>query len=68
LALEYTVGIVPEIFMIFVATRETSQVFAVQGQTITKWQNKWLEDVEKYYTEILPALNTTETIVDGGKS
>jgi len=29
----------------------------VQGQTITKWQNKWLEDVEKYYSEILPALN-----------
>ena len=57
LALEHTVGIIPEIFMIFVATREASQVFAVQGQTITKWQNKWLEDVEKYYSEILPALN-----------
>jgi len=56
LALEHTVGIVPEIFMIFVATREASQVFAVQGQTITKWQNKWLEDVEKYYTEYLPSL------------
>jgi hypothetical protein len=57
LALEHTVGIIPEIFMIFVATREASQVFAVQGQTITKWQNKWLEDVEKYYTEYLPSLN-----------
>ena len=60
LALEHTVGIVPEIFMIFVATREASQVFAVQGQTITKWQNKWLEDVEKYYTEYLPSLNKTD--------
>ena len=68
LALEHTVGIVPEIFMIFVATREASQVFAVQGQTITKWQNKWLEDVEKYYSEILPALNAKEIdleIIDG---
>ena len=68
LALEHTIGIVPEIFMIFVATRDASQVFAVQGQTITKWQNKWLEDVEKYYSEILPALNQKEIdleIVDG---
>lgn len=71
LALEHTVGIVPEIFMIFVATREASQVFAVQGQTITKWQNKWLEDVEKYYSEILPALNAKEIdleIIDGDAS
>jgi hypothetical protein len=70
LALEHTVGIVPEIFMIFVATREASQVFAVQGQTITKWQNKWLEDVEKYYTEILPAQQAEEIdfkVVDGDK-
>jgi hypothetical protein len=40
----------------------------VQGQTITKWQNKWLEDVEKYYSEILPALNAKEIdleIIDG---
>lgn len=66
LALEYTIGIVPEIFMIFVATREASQVFAVQGETIKKWQNKWLEDVEKYYTEILPAQNKIEMeAVDG---
>jgi hypothetical protein len=70
LALEHTVGIVPEIFMIFVATREASQVFAVQGQTITKWQNKWLEDVEKYYTEILPAQQAEKIdfeVVDGDK-
>ena len=66
LALEHTVGIVPEIFMIFVATREASQVFAVQGQTITKWQNKWLEDVEKYYSEILPAQNKIDLeLIDG---
>jgi len=66
LALEHTVGIVPEIFMIFVATREASQVFAVQGQTIAKWQNKWLEDVEKYYSEILPAQNKIDLeLIDG---
>jgi hypothetical protein len=66
LGLEHTVGIIPEIFMIFVATREASQVFAVQGETIKKWQNKWLEDVEKYYSEILPALNKIEMeAVDG---
>ena len=68
LALEHTIGIVPEIFMIFVATREASQVFAVQGQTLTEWQNKWLEDVEKYYSEILPALKQKEMdleLVDG---
>jgi hypothetical protein len=69
LALEYTIGIVPEIFMIFVATREASQVFAVQGETIKKWQNKWLEDVEKYYTEILPAQNKIEMeAIDGDQA
>lgn len=55
LALEHTVGIVPEVFMIFVATRERSQVFAVQGGTIQKYKDKWLEAVAKYYGEILPA-------------
>jgi hypothetical protein len=56
LALEHTVGIVPEILMIFVATRERSQVFAVQGGTIEKYKQKWLDAVEKYYSEILPAM------------
>jgi hypothetical protein len=57
LALEHTVGIVPEILMIFVATRERSQVFAVQGGTIEKYKQKWLDAVEKYYSEILPAMD-----------
>ncbi len=68
MALEHTVGIVPEIMMIFVATRERSQVFAVQGGTIEKYKNKWLDAVNKYYSEILPAQNKTEIdmdVVDG---
>ena len=56
LGLEHTVGIIPEILMIFVATRDRSQVFAVQGGTIEKYKEKWLDAVEKYYTEILPGL------------
>jgi hypothetical protein len=43
--------------MIFVATRERSQVFAVQGGTIEKYKQKWLDAVEKYYSEILPAMD-----------
>lgn len=54
MALEHTVGIVPEILMIFVATKERSQVFAVQGATIEKYKEKWLDSVRKYYEEILP--------------
>lgn len=61
MALEHTVGIVPEILMIFVATRERSQVFAVQGGTIEKYKNKWLDAVNKYYSEILPGLQA-ETV------
>ena len=57
MGLEHTVGIVPEILMIFVATRERSQVFAVQGGTIEKYKQKWLDTVEKYYSEILPGLD-----------
>jgi hypothetical protein len=68
MALEHTVGIIPEIMMIFVATRERSQVFAVQGGTIEKYKNKWLDAVNKYYSEILPSLNKTDIdmdVVDG---
>jgi len=68
MALEHTIGIVPEILMIFVATRERSQVFAVQGGTIEKYKNKWLDAVNKYYSEILPAQNKTEIdmeVIDG---
>jgi hypothetical protein len=60
LGLEHTVNIIPEIFMIFVATKDRSQVFAVQGGTIQKYKDKWLEAVAKYYSEILPALNKTD--------
>ena len=68
MALEHTIGIVPEILMIFVATRERSQVFAVQGGTIEKYKQKWLDAVEKYYSEILPAQKAAELdmeVVDG---
>ena len=64
MALEHTIGIIPEILMIFVATRERSQVFAVQGSTIEKYINKWLDAVNKYYSEILPAQNKTDIDMD----
>jgi hypothetical protein len=56
--------------MIFVATRERSQVFAIQGGTIEKYKQKWLDAVKKYYTEILPAQQAEEMdfeVVDGDK-
>ena len=66
LALEHTVNIVPEILMIFVATKDRSQVFAVQGGTIQKYKDKWLEAVTKYYSEILPAQNKIDLeLIDG---
>ena len=55
LALEHTVGIIPELVMTFVATREASQVFVIQNATIEKYKQKWLDTVTKYYEEILPA-------------
>ncbi len=70
MALEHTVGIFPEIMMIFVATKGRSQVFAIQAGTIQKYKDKWLEAVEKYYTEILPAQQAEEIdfkVVDGDK-
>jgi hypothetical protein len=72
MGLEYTVGIVPDIFMIFVATRERnkSQVFAVQGGTIEKYKQKWLDAVNKYYSEVLPAQQAEAMdfeVVDGDK-
>lgn len=66
LALEHTVNIVPEIFMIFVATKDRCQVFAVQGGTIQKYKDKWLDAVAKYYSEILPAQNKIDLeLIDG---
>jgi hypothetical protein len=66
LALEHTVGIVPDILMTFVATREKCQVFAIQGSTIEKYKQKWLDAVEKYYTEYLPSQVEIELeVIDG---
>lgn len=70
LALEHTCNLKPDIFMIFCQTREHSQVFAVQGSTIKKYQEKWLQTVEKYYTECLPKLKEASMdfeVVDGDK-
>jgi hypothetical protein len=50
--------------MIFVATRERGQVFAIQAGTIEKYKQKWLETVEKYYESLeLPEIDIE--IVDG---
>jgi hypothetical protein len=66
LGLEHTVNIIPEIFMIFVATKDRSQVFAIQGSTIEKYKQKWLDAVAKYYSEILPAQNKIDLeLIDG---
>jgi hypothetical protein len=40
----------------------------VQGGTIEKYKQKWLDAVEKYYSEILPAEKMKEldmTLIDG---
>ena len=66
LALEHTVNIFPELLMIFVATKERPQVFAVQGGTIQKYKDKWLEAVAKYYSEILPAQNEIDLEIVNG--
>jgi len=60
LALEHTINIKPELIMTFVATKDRSQVFVIQGNTINKYKEKWLNAVEKYYTEILPTKETSE--------
>ena len=51
LAIEHTIGIKPDIHMILVATTERAQVFAIQGRTIEKYKDKWLQTVNKYYEE-----------------
>ena len=60
LALEHTINIKPELIMTFVATKDRSQVFVIQGNTINKYKEKWLNAVEKYYTEILPTKETSK--------
>jgi hypothetical protein len=70
LALEHTIGIKPDIHMIFVATESRGQTFAVSGSTIDSWKEKWLKDVEKYYTEILPKQKQEEIdfeVIDGDR-
>lgn len=51
LAIEHTIGIKPDIHMILVATTERAQVFAIQGRTIEKYKEKWLQTVNKYYQD-----------------
>ena len=65
LALEHTINIIPEVFMTFVATRETVQVFAIQSSTIEKYKQKWLSTVDKYYNEILPAQEAKKIEMEG---
>ena len=65
LALEHTVDIIPEVFMTFVATRETVQVFAIQSSTIAKYKQKWLDTVDKYYNEILPTQAAAKIEMEG---
>ena len=65
LALEHTIGLKPELCMTFVATREDSQVFVIQNTTIEKYKQKWLDTVDKYYNEILPAKEKAEVEMEG---
>ena len=65
LAIEHTIDLVPEIFMTFVATRESVQVFAIQSSTIAKYKQKWLDTVDKYYNEILPKQQETKIEMEG---
>ena len=53
LGLEHTIGVVPELCMTFVATKEISQVFVIQKHTIEKYKQKWKDIVTKYYEEVL---------------
>jgi len=65
LALEHTINIVPEVCMTFVATRDNVQVFAIQSSTIEKYKQKWLDTVNKYYTEILPEQEASRVEMEG---
>jgi hypothetical protein len=51
--------------MTFVATRDDVQVFAIQSSTISKYKQKWLETVDKYYNEILPAAEASKVEMEG---
>ena len=51
--------------MTFVATKETSQVFVIQKQTIEKYKQKWIDIVTKYYEEVLPTKKKSEIEMEG---
>jgi hypothetical protein len=53
--------------MILVATKERPQTFAIQGRTIQKYKDKWLQAVEKYYTEFHNKPEIDMEAVDGDK-
>lgn len=67
MAIQETIGIKPDIHMILVATAERCQTFAIQGRTIQKYKEKWLQAVEKYYTEFHNKPEIDMDAVDGDK-
>jgi hypothetical protein len=67
MAIQETIGIKPDIHMILVATKERPQTFAIQGRTIQKYKDKWLQAVEKYYTEFHNKPEIDMEAVDGDK-
>lgn len=67
MAIEHTIGIVPDIHMILVATAERAQTFAIQGRTIQKYKEKWLQTVEKYYNEFHNVPEIEMDAIDGDK-
>jgi len=67
MAIEETISIKPDVHMILVATQMRAQTFAIQGRTIQKYKEKWLEAVEKYYTEFHNKTEIDMEAVDGDK-
>jgi len=67
LAIEHTIGIKPDIHMILVATAERAQTFAIQGRTIEKYKEKWLQTVDKYYEEFHNIPEVDMEVVDADK-
>jgi len=70
MAAEHTIGIVPELMITIVATVDRVQTFAIQKPTIEKYKQKWLEQVEKFYTEVVPKWEMDSMdfeVVDGDK-
>ena len=67
MAIEETISIKPDVHMILVATQTRAQTFAIQGHTIQKYKEKWLQAVEKYYTEFHGKTEIDMEAVDGDK-